>query len=61
MTDKPRYMEKYDGYPVEIAEMPKWKSKILNAVAYILGYRKENAYVITLNFDWHKKDNYEDI
>ena len=35
----------------EILSMPTWKAKILKAVAWILGYRDEHAYVITLNVD----------
>ena len=33
----------------EVVEMPEWKSKILNAVAWILGLKGENVYVITLS------------
>ena len=42
---------------LEILDMPSWKSKILNAVAWILGYRGEHAYVITMNLDI---DDYDD-
>lgn len=34
-----------------IVDMPEWKSKILNAVAAILGYRGEYVYVVTLDVD----------
>lgn len=34
-----------------ILDMPEWKSKIFQAVAWILGYRNEYAYVILLNID----------
>lgn len=33
----------------EIVSMAEWKSKILNAVAWILGIRDENVYVITIS------------
>jgi hypothetical protein len=36
---------------IEILEMPNWKGKILNSVAWILGMRGENVYCITLNTD----------
>lgn len=36
---------------MEILPMPKWKSKILNAVAWLLGFRDEYAYVITMSVD----------
>lgn len=36
---------------LEIAEMSEWKSKVFNAVAWLLGYRGENAYVILLSID----------
>lgn len=31
--------------------MPQWKSKILRAVAWILGMRGEHVYCITMNVD----------
>lgn len=37
-----------------IVHMPTWKAKILKSVAWILGYRDEHAYVITLNVDLDK-------
>ena len=37
-----------------IVDMPTWKAKVLKAVAWILGYRDEHAYVITLNVDLDK-------
>lgn len=37
-----------------IVDMPTWKAKILKSVAWILGYRDEHAYVITLNVDLDK-------
>jgi len=42
-----------NGEPVtmQVLHMPSWKSKILNGVAWILGYRGENAYVITMNIN----------
>ena len=39
---------------MEILDMPNWKSKILNAVAWMLGYRGEYAYVILINQDLEK-------
>jgi hypothetical protein len=36
---------------MEIIHMPEWKSKVLKAVAWILGMRGENVYCITLNVD----------
>lgn len=35
----------------KILSMPTWKSKVLRAVAWILGYRGEYVYCITLNVD----------
>lgn len=35
----------------KVVEMPEWKSKILNFVAAILGYRGEDVYVITVFSD----------
>jgi hypothetical protein len=32
--------------------MPEWKSKVLNAVAWLLGMRGENVACITFNFDY---------
>lgn len=42
-----------DGWTMmlTIVDMPEWKSKILNAVAAILGYRGEYVYVVTLDVD----------
>ena len=34
-----------------ILDMPTWKSKVLNFVAWILGYRGEHAYVILMNIN----------
>lgn len=39
-----------------IVDMPEWKSKILNAVAAILGYRGEHFYVITMDVDLKNAD-----
>lgn len=33
----------------EIVEMPEWKHKILNAVAWILGLKNESVYLITIS------------
>lgn len=35
-----------------ILDMPKWKSKILDTVAWILGMRGEHVACITFNFDY---------
>lgn len=37
---------------LSILNMPEWKSKILNAVAWILGMRGEHVACITFNFDY---------
>ena len=39
-----------------IVDMPEWKSKILNAVSAILGYRGEYVYVITMDVDLKNAD-----
>lgn len=36
---------------MEILSMPQWKSRILRAVAWILGMRGEHVYCITMNVD----------
>lgn len=33
----------------KIVEMPEWKSKLLNGLAWILGLKGERAYVITIS------------
>lgn len=38
-----------------VLDMPNWKSKILNAVAWILGMRGEHVACITFNFDYRDK------
>ena len=40
---------------LEILEMPNWKHDILRAVAWILGYRGENVYCVTMNIDLEAK------
>lgn len=35
-----------------ILDMPKWKSKVLDAVAWLLGMRGEHVACITFNFDY---------
>lgn len=35
-----------------VLNMPTWKSKILNAVAWLLGMRGEYVACITFNFDY---------
>lgn len=37
---------------LSILEMPSWKSKVLNAVAWLLGMRGEHVACITFNFDY---------
>jgi hypothetical protein len=39
---------------LEILEMPRWKSRVLRVVAWLIGYRDENVYVMTLNVDLDK-------
>lgn len=34
---------------LEILDMPNWKSKVLDAVAWLLGYREEHVYLFLLN------------
>lgn len=38
----------------EVLDMPEWKSKLLNAFAWILGFRGEEVYVITLTETNHE-------
>lgn len=47
-----------DGWTMmlTIVDMPEWKSKILNAVAAILGYRGEYVYVVTMDVDLKNAD-----
>lgn len=35
-----------------VLHMPEWKSKVLNAVAWLLGIRGEHVACITFNFDY---------
>lgn len=47
----------------DIIEMPKWKHRILNSVAWILGFRGENVWVITVTKGFEeelKKDKNND-
>ena len=37
---------------LSILNMPEWKSKVLNAVAWLLGMRGEHVACITFNFDY---------
>lgn len=34
---------------MRVLDMPEWKSKILRTVAWILGYRGEYVYCVTIN------------
>lgn len=36
---------------MQILDMPEWKSKVLRAVAWMLGFRGEHVYCITINLD----------
>ena len=36
---------------MEILSMPAWKSKVLRAVAWLIGMRGEHVYCITMNID----------
>lgn len=40
---------------LEVLEMPNWKHDILRAVAWILGYRGEHVYCVTMNIDLEAK------
>jgi hypothetical protein len=40
---------------IEIVSMRKWQSKILNAVAWIIGIRGEDAWIITISKDLLKE------
>lgn len=42
----------------EVIDMPEWKSKVLRAVAWLLGYRGEYVYCIML--DANLKDLQDD-
>lgn len=35
-----------------ILHMPEWKSRVLNAIAWLLGMRGEHVACITFNFDY---------
>jgi|LakMenEpi03Aug12_release.lakeMendotaPanAssembly.Ray.scaffolds.fasta_scaffold2355114_2 hypothetical protein len=39
---------------LKIQEMPRWKANVLRTVAWIIGFRKEYPYVITINMDLDK-------
>ena len=41
--------------------MPAWKSKVLKAVAWILGMRGEKVYCILLNVDLNKEYDLDEI
>ena len=38
-----------------VLEMPNWKHRVLKSVAWILGYRGENVYCVTMNIDLEAK------
>lgn len=40
---------------LEIVEMPNWKSRVLTAVAWLIGIRGEEAMVITVSKGWRDK------
>ena len=43
---------------LEILHMPTWKSKILNATAWLIGIRGENCWVITISNNFpHEIEN----
>ena len=46
---------------LSVLDMPEWKSKILNGVAWILGMRGEYVACITFNFDYRKPEVIEKI
>ena len=37
---------------MQILDMPEWKSRVLNAVAWLLGMRGEHVACITFSFDY---------
>jgi hypothetical protein len=39
-----------------VLDLPEWKSKILNAVAWLLGMRGEHVACITFSFDYRDKE-----
>lgn len=41
---------------IEILEMPRWKSKVLRAVAWVIGMRGEHVYCVTMNMDLNDTD-----
>lgn len=62
-------MTNKEATSMTVLNMPNWKSKILNAVAWLLGMRGEHVACITFNFDYRdyntvknlmKKDACED-
>jgi hypothetical protein len=36
--------------------MPRWKSKVLRAVAWVIGMRGEHVYCVTMNMDLNDTD-----
>ena len=52
---------KYMTSKLEILELPKWKSKILNTVAWILGMRGEHVACVTFNFDYTNPDKIKEM
>lgn len=46
---------------IEILEMPRWKSKVLRAVAWIIGMRGEYVYCVTMNMDLDDTDTAKEL
>jgi hypothetical protein len=46
---------------MEILAMPRWKSKILNTVAWMLGMRGEYVYCITMNVDLNDPEQAKEL
>ena len=38
-----------DLLKLEVVAMPEWKTKVFRAVAWVLGFHKENVWVVTTN------------
>jgi hypothetical protein len=46
---------------MNILNMPNWKSNVLRAVAWLLGFRGEHVYVITMNVDLNDPEQVEEL
>lgn len=50
-----------DVTSMTVLNMPEWKSKILNAVAWLLGMRGEHVACITFNFDYRNINTLREV